>query len=205
MKYTESRPQSGQRPSKQLFHNLWLIFMLITLTACGGLSNVVQQRAFHSLEFQPKTDSVDIQALFYRYGSSNEFGMRTSAEQAVIGESVAGISISGNLPIGEDFYVKWRVISSGRIYEDLVDLRSRLPLIMTKQEIRPIIEGGQLYIYLISFDEVRPLFTYSEASLIQGSAKTRKQQILAEFARRKVIQIYPIRVVDPQLPEELKK
>jgi hypothetical protein len=52
--------------------------------------------------------------------------------------------------LGDDLYVKWRIKSTGEIYEDTVDLRNRLPEDMHRQRIRFVVWGPQLYVYLIS-------------------------------------------------------
>lgn len=51
---------------------------------------------------------------------------------------------------GDSLYVKWRVKSSGRVYEDTVDLRNRLPRDIKDHRIYFVIKGEQLYVYLIS-------------------------------------------------------
>lgn len=51
---------------------------------------------------------------------------------------------------GEFLYVKWRLKSTGQIYEDNVDLRQRLPTDIKDHRIHFAINGTQLYIYLIA-------------------------------------------------------
>lgn len=178
---------------------------LTLLAACTGVPQVISNRAFHGIDFQPGKDTDGIEALFYRYGSANEFGLRTTSDQAALGKPIGGVGMTGNLPVGNDFYVKWRDTTTGQIHEDTVDLKSRLPFRMDRQTLKPIIEGKQLYIYLISFDEVRPFFTYLEVREIEALAKTMRQRTISQFARRKVIQIYPTRMEDPHLPASFKK
>ena len=60
------------------------------------------------------------------------------------------------MELGEDLYVKWRVKSTGAIYEDTVDLRRRLPRDITGQRLYFIAQGAQLHVYLISMNERRP-------------------------------------------------
>ena len=187
------------------FRWLALVLLLAALAACGGISQILSNRAFHSLDFRPGTESVDIDLMGYRYGSANQFGLRTPQADLDQEKNSAGAAITGQLPVGHDFYAKWRDKTTGRIYEDTVDLKSRLPLSMHKQEIHPIIEGSKLYIYLISYEAVRPYFTQSEANQIDTYAKNLRQNVLTKFARNKVIQIYPMRLEDPHLPPSLKK
>lgn len=187
------------------FQWLALALCLSALVGCAGVSQTLTNRAFHSLTFRPGTESVGIDLMGYRYGSANEFGLRTPQADMDQGKISAGAAITGQLPVGDDFYAKWRDKTTGLIYEDTVDLRSRLPLSMYKQELHPIIEGSKLYIYLISYEPVRPYFTQSEVDQIDTYAKNLRQKVLGKFARNRVIQISPTRLEDPHLPPSLKK
>ena len=192
-----------------VFKNKWCALLVcslvLTLTACSAVSNIVDNRTLHSINFDPYKDSIGIELLYYQYGSANEFGLRTTSGQVASGKPVPGIGMTGELPVGADFYAKWRVVSTGQIIEDTVNLKSRLPFYMHKQEIRPIIEGSQLYIYLISYDTVRPYFTSDEIFKIDSYASNIRQRAIAQYARSKVIQIYPTRIEDPQLPATFRK
>ena len=189
--------------------NMWCVLivcsLVLALTACSAVSNIVDNRTLHSINFRPGRDTVNVELLYYRYGSANEFGLRTTPAEAVAGLAIAGVQMTGELPVGADFYAKWRVVSTGQIIEDTVNLKSRLPFYMHKQEIRPIIEGSQLYIYLISYDTVRPYFTSDEIFKIDSYASNIRQRAIAQYARSKVIQIYPTRIEDPQLPATFRK
>ena len=113
--------------------------------------------------------------------------------------------MTGELPVGADFYAKRRVASTGQIVEDTVNLKSRLPLYMHKQEIRPIIEGSQLYIYLISYDPVRDVMSMDEAERIRATHTTKREQAFDLYLRRKIFLIYPTKIEDPHLPLNFKK
>lgn len=187
-----------------VWRSLWLTCLFAVLTACTGFSQTIAGRAFHSLSFDPSRESVGVQLLYYRYGATDQFGLRTPPDQVASGKA-AGVAITGELPIGDDFYAKWRVLPTGQVFEDTVDLKSRLPSNMHRQTLKPIIEGSQLYVYLISYDPVRPFFTHEETDLIDANASNLRQREIAQYARRKVIQIYPTRIEDPQLPAGFKK
>jgi hypothetical protein len=57
---------------------------------------------------------------------------------------------SGDLPRGDFLYVKWRIRSTGQVYEDRVDLTHRLPADIADHRITFFMKGPQLYVYLIS-------------------------------------------------------
>ena len=55
----------------------------------------------------------------------------------------------------DELFVKWRLRSSGEVFQDTVDLRKRLPADITNQTIYFVVNGRQLYVFLIS-KELRP-------------------------------------------------
>lgn len=187
------------------FQWLSLLLILSILTACAGASQVLTNRAYHSLSFRPGTESVGIDLLVYRYGSANQFGLRTPSEDAAEGKISSGAAITGLLPVGDDFYAKWRDKNTGQIYEDTVDLKSRLPFSMDRQRLKPIIEGSQLYIYVISYDPVREVMSLADVDQIRRTHKTPRERVFSFALRNRVIQIYPTRLEDPHLPVSLRK
>ena len=58
--------------------------------------------------------------------------------------------VNGPMPVGEFLFVKWRIKSTGEVVEDRVDLRQRLPKDMTDHGLTFVIEGKQLYVYVIT-------------------------------------------------------
>jgi hypothetical protein len=205
MKYLRSATESMPGISRSLWRSLWVACLLAVLTACTGTPQIISGRAFHSLSFDPSRESEGIQALYYRYGSADQFGLRTTSDDLATGKPIAGAAITGELPVGDDFYVKWRIVATGQVLEDSVNLKSRLPFNMNRQTLKPIIEGTQLYIYLISFDPVRDVMTVDDADEIRRQHRTRREQAFSYVLRNKVIQIYPTRIEDPQLPAKFKK
>jgi hypothetical protein len=126
---------------------------LISLTACTMRGNMV----FHSFEFDTRHDSPDVDVLDYHYGSSRQIGTHPEKERVLLGEKFAHNSISGVMPRGEFLYVKWRIRGTGKIYEDKVDLKTRVPADIANHTIYFAVRGAQLYVYLIS-PELHPPF-----------------------------------------------
>jgi len=54
------------------------------------------------------------------------------------------------MPVGEFLYVKWRIKETGEVLEDRVDLRKRLAPNMFEHKVTFVIDGKQLYVYLIT-------------------------------------------------------
>jgi hypothetical protein len=104
----------------------------------------------HSFEFDTPVDSPDAEVLDYQYGSRRQFGTHADKEKVQLGRTFHQWGISGVMPRGEFLYVKWRLKSSGQVYEDKVNLTTRLPADITDHRIHFVIKGSQLYVYLIS-------------------------------------------------------
>ncbi len=58
--------------------------------------------------------------------------------------------INGPMPVGEFLYVRWRVKATGQVHEERVDLRNRLPADMKDHGLTFVIDGPQLYVYVIT-------------------------------------------------------
>ncbi len=57
---------------------------------------------------------------------------------------------------GGFLYVKWRILSTGQVYENNIDLRERLPADIKDHRVTFLIRGPQLYVYLITHDRRPP-------------------------------------------------
>jgi len=139
-------------------HSHWIIclimgLLLTTLTVCatGG-----PQLVDHAFGFDAVRDSPDAQILDYRYGDSQLPGARASKSEIRREVVRQGTNINGPMRRGDSLYVKWRIKSTGQIYEDTVDLKSRLPRDITHDRIHFIVKGSQLYVYLITSEKLRP-------------------------------------------------
>lgn len=122
--------------------------MFATLTACAsGLVN-------HAFSFDVIADSPGIQVLDYRYGDSSISATRADTSRPWP-NGYGGTNVNGDMLRGDTLYVKWRIKSSGKVYEDTVDLKSLLPRDISKHRIHFIVKGDQLFVYLIT-PERRP-------------------------------------------------
>jgi hypothetical protein len=138
---------------KRVWAVQWVVAVIFhfVLIACAMGSDLVN----HSFEFDTIRDSPDAEVLDYQYGSTRQFGTHANKEMVQLGRTFAQWGIHGAMPKGEFLYAKWRVKQSGEIYEDKVDLRSRLPADIRDHRVHFVIKGSQLYVYLIS-PEKRP-------------------------------------------------
>ena len=76
----------------------------------------------------------------------------------------------------DSLYVKWLMKDKNKIYEDTADLRNRLPKDFTDCEVYFVVQGPQLFVYLVYPDAREP------NSAAVGPSK---------YRHRKVLKIYP--------------
>ena len=128
-----------------------LVVVMLALAGCATNAEVVD----HAFSFDTRYDGQDAEVLDYRYGASK---LPVRAPEAAVseGKPLYQANVHGPMLRGDSLYVKWRDKATGKVYEDTVDLRQRLPANITDQRIHLIIKGPQLYVYLISPGPKRP-------------------------------------------------
>jgi hypothetical protein len=145
--------------------------LLAACTAFGG-PEVVD----HEFEFNMFLDNQDAVVLDYRYGNSKQPGAINPDSMRNQGKAHQQELIHGRMLRGDFLYVKWRIKSTGEVYEDTVDLRHRLPKDITDHTITFLIRGPQLYVYLVTPERRAP-------DMSPNGPK--------EFSYLKVITLYP--------------
>jgi hypothetical protein len=133
----------------------WCLALCCTalLQGCAiGPKQVWQKFTFNGRE-DGWFESIDL--LAYAYGDGDRMLMDDIAKPRGMmqrdGESLLlGKNINGPMPVGEFLFVKWRIRATGQIMEERVDLRNRLPHDMTDHGLTFVIEGAQLYVYVIT-------------------------------------------------------
>jgi hypothetical protein len=173
-----------------LLKHAWLpiSLMLVWLTACASGPRVVD----HAFEFSASSDSPGMEVLDFRYGDSKMPGTRASLDKLRNGRPTGGTGINGPMPLGDSLYVKWRIKSTGAVYEDTVDLKSRLPEDITGQRIYFIVSGPQLHVYLIGSERLNPNPCPSREELRRlGTSDAPWDKIFSTYCYRKITVIYP--------------
>lgn len=122
-----------------------LVLLILTLMGSACTPHGV---VFHSFEFNALEDSPDVEVLNYRYG--NGLITRTPDWQLEKGIVQKRETVTGPMLRGDFLYVKWRIKATGKVYEDTVDLKKRLPAKIEDHTIYFVIRGDQLSVYLIS-------------------------------------------------------
>jgi hypothetical protein len=123
----------------------------VGLAACASGGGVF----VHSFSFDTLKDGQDAEIIDYRYGTS-KLPVRAPEWAVKEGKTLTFNNVSGAMAKGDSIYVKWRIHSTGQIYEDAVDLRQRLPADVTDHRIHFIVRGPQLYVYLVTPEQRRP-------------------------------------------------
>lgn len=160
-----------------------------TYAVAGIVNDLKGNTVTHGFEFNAHTDSPDIEILNYEYSTR-----KPDRDQllGVGGNRVPqGSHISGGFPRGDFVYMKWRVRSTGQVFEDRVDLRTRITGSIKDKKIYCVIDGGQLYILLIPFDYFRQKVTSEELKRSQAEATTPVKRVLNSRILYRVQQIYP--------------
>ena len=132
-----------------LFARRWYVAafaVLVLLTACA---NTLVRHAF-SFE---ANEEPGIEILDYRYGESRQPGARPDPSAGRVRQ---GANIIGDMRRPDALYVRWRDKTSGKVYEETVDLARLLPWDITDHRIHFTVRGPQLFVYLIT-PQLRPL------------------------------------------------
>ncbi len=136
---------------KALLHRLLLACCLLGALVSGACASgpaVVD----HAFGFDARVDSPGIEILDYRYG---EFFKNSPVfrDRGLIPQSGNN---NGPMPVGDALYVKWRIKATGQEFEDTVNLKSRLPANMARQEVYFVVQGTQLHVYLTDLTTPKP-------------------------------------------------
>ncbi len=119
--------------------------VLAALAGCASTPNMTSQ----SFSCDMWMDGWGTQAtlLAYSYGDKEPMLRRQASDET-------GLACTGTMymqmPTAEFLYVKWRLKATGEMIEERVDLRGRLPRDMREQEVTFVIDGRQLYVYLVT-------------------------------------------------------
>lgn len=127
----------------------WLLVFIFIVQFASPTYALGGGMFIHNFGFDTLEDSPNIEILDFQYGNSGQYGTYADKHRVSEGKIFAQSNTHGAMPKGEFLYVKWRIKESGQIYEDKVNLKTRLPENIDNCGIRPVIRGTQLYIYVI--------------------------------------------------------
>jgi hypothetical protein len=140
-----------------LFQRVWrrwlALSLVVAMTACATGPKVVSHAFSFDGNYDKWANSVDL--LAYAYGDQyhmvrNDVANPRSPVFAGLSKLPPGTGINGPMPVGDFLQVKWRLHSTGEVLEERVDLRGRLPKDMTDHELTFVIDGRQLYVFVVT-------------------------------------------------------
>lgn len=173
----------------------WLAWLVLALCVSVQVACATTPRlTTHTFEFDARWDSPGIEVLNYRYGNTKQPGAAPPEYMLKIGKAPQQVGISGDMLRGDDLYVKWRIKSSGEVYEDTVNLKDRLPNNITNHSIRFIVNGSQLYVYLITPEKLikNPCPPKEQlCRIMDPSCPSADHRIFSGYCSRKIIRLYP--------------
>ena len=118
---------SGVTKAERTLRACWFVFLcsllMFLMTGCAVTPKTVP----HSFAFAAYVDSPNIEVLDYRYGVEKTAIVRAPEWRVQQGEPTQQTGYFGDMPLGEELYVKWRIKSTKEIFERTVNLRMLLP------------------------------------------------------------------------------
>jgi len=129
-------------------HHFLLVLILFSGIVLAGVmldaeaANKAKRFVDHGTDFTP-VNRAETELLDCQYGDVHD--------QVPTFPSGLCFNVHGEMPLPEFLYVKWRDRTTGTVYEERVDLKSRLPSPrkMHRATVHWLIEDNQLYVYLI--------------------------------------------------------
>ena len=136
---------------KSIFMNrLLTVLLLAVLLALPACATGSPQHQYHSFTFDGWSDkwATQVDLLEYSYGDQYQMVRRKArSEEQTLGYSSG---VTGQMPVGEFLYVRWRIKETGEVIENRVDLRGKLATNMFQHKVTFVIDGKQLYVYLVT-------------------------------------------------------
>lgn len=167
----------------------WLALGLFVTCMLSGCA--MADTPMHSFSFDAK-ESPEAQILDYEYGDSKLHGTRPEPYLLQEGRPPQMANTYGAMQRGEFLWVKWQIKRTGQIYEDRVDLRNHLPADLTGYRIHFVVNGPQLYVYLISPEKISghcPANFQNEQEAIKKLDP--HDTVLFTYCYKKISLIYP--------------
>lgn len=127
----------------------WSAVFVIDPASCASAAG----KQNYSFEFDLRYDKQHTAILDYWYGNSREdWWVKATEELVKEGHAFYFENVTEPMMPGGTLYVKWRDTETGKVYEETVDLRHRLPKNIENKSLFLMFKNSQLYVYLVSQD-----------------------------------------------------
>ena len=138
---------------QQIFSDEYTLLLALFLVAWLVGCATGPQKVMQSFSCDMWKDGWATQATLLDYSYGDQVPMLREKARGETGLGCSG-GVWMPMPIAEFLYVKWRLEATGEVIEERVDLRGRLPQNMRDQEVTFVIDGRQLYVYLVTSTEI---------------------------------------------------
>lgn len=134
----------------KLLHSIFFKGAITTfvfiLAACSTAKGRVVE---HGFGFDVRRANPSVEILNYSYGDSS-FPVRAPAWAVKEGKKFYFNNVYGAMKVADVLYVKWRIENSEKIFEERIDLKSRMPADLKGQTVYFDINGAQIFVFVIS-------------------------------------------------------
>ncbi len=167
------------------------------LTACAGISvssSGITRWAYYTMEFhrwdRPTTTVID-----YQYSANGKVFVQWDRALLAAGRYSGGGGRTGWYPIPDKLYVKWKLDATNEVFEETVDLRSRLPFQMEEKQLYFLVWDKELHVYFSTGpyrpvnNHCKPLAYYKENG--PPVTRTADEAMSLRYCSYPVKKIYP--------------
>lgn len=192
-----AEPQGRVRALKKVA----LLLAIPVVTACAGISvssSGITRWANYGMEFS-RWDRPTIHVMDYQYSANGKVFVQWDRALRDRGEYSGGIGRYGWYPIPDKLYVKWKLSATNEVFEETVDLQSRLPFQMEGKQIYFLVWDKELHVYLATgpyrpiSKHCKPIAYYKENGPPKFSSADEAMSF--SYCRYPVTKIYPTQYV----------
>lgn len=189
------------RSGQLLLRTIGVAVLACVMTSCATPQpplRTERRYATHTFSFDARRDSPDIDILDFHYGGNDHPSVRGCPRHPDQCKPPFYSTVAhAKMEVADQLYVKWRIRTSGEIYEDVVDLHGRLPNDITGQRIHFIVSEDRLHVYLIGANKVAPdpcppMSRRAELSMSSNAY----EKIFSQFCYLPITNLYPKRISD---------
>lgn len=133
---------------KEIFTR-WLALAGLLFALAGCATGQSGELVNHSFNFDGWNDGWQATSELLEYAYGDQY---TEVQGKAKDGHSAGVTsgVSGSMPVGEFLFVKWKLKATGEVFEQRVDLKDRLPKDMSGHELTFLMDGRQLYVYVVT-------------------------------------------------------
>ncbi|MBL0420469.1 hypothetical protein JI739_08955 [Ramlibacter sp. AW1] len=152
MRLTVTRSAGKAFSARSLLRVIAALLLAVALAACATRPHVVA----HGFTFDGWDDHWYPQITVLEYAYGDKYHMTRKKNENGL---PPGTSVFGDMPVAKFLYVRWRLKATGQTFEERVDLRDRLPADLSGHDITFVIDGSQLYVFVVTPEQIKVRLT----------------------------------------------